>query len=78
MKKFIAGLVLSATIGTANAIPALHTTAPVPTQHVHVHYDHFDRNTYLMGGIMLGLTVGVVIWALTDRYVDPTHYSVQF
>lgn len=78
MKKALFGLALATTIGTANAIPALHTTAPVPTQHVHVHYDHFDRNTYIMGGAIIGIAAVMVVWAITDRYVDPTHYSVQF
>ena len=76
MKKLL--VLLAIGIGSAHAMPAYQVTPPVPARHVHVHYDHFDRNTYLMGGIMLGLTVGIVIWALTDRYVDPTHYSVQF
>lgn len=78
MKKVLLGLALATTIGTANAIPTLHTTAPVPTQHVHVHYDHFDRNTYIMGGAIIGIAAVMVVWAITDRYVDPTHYSVQF
>lgn len=78
MKKLIAGITLATVIGRANAMPTYHITPPVPSQHIHVHYDHFDRNTYLLGGVIIGLTVGVVVWALTDRYVDPTHYSVQF
>ena len=76
MKKLLVALTIG--IGSAQAMPYYHANPPVPTQHVHVHYNHFDRNTYIMGGVMLGLTIGVVIWALTDRYVDPTHYSVQF
>lgn len=76
MKKLLVLLALG--IGSAHAMPTYQANPPVPTQHVHIHYNHFDRNTYIMGGVMLGLTIGVVIWALTDRYVDPTHYSVQF
>lgn len=76
MKKLLVALALG--VGSAQAMPTYVANPPVPAQHVHVHYDHFDRNTYILGGIMLGLTVGVVVWALTDRYVDPTHYSVQF
>lgn len=76
MKKLLVLLTLCA--GSAYAVPAYQVNPPVPTQHVHLHYDHFDRNTYIIGGVMLGLTIGVVVWALTDRYVDPTHYTVQF
>lgn len=77
MKTLLAAL-LSFTIGTAYAIPSYHATPPVPSQHVHVHYSHFDRNTYVLGGAMLGITAVMLIWVLTDRYVDPTHYSVRF
>lgn len=78
MKKIICSLVISGFFGVADAMPSYHVNPPVPSQHIHVHYDHFDRNTYIMGGVMLGLTIGVVIWALTDRYVDPTRFSVEF
>ena len=78
MKKTLFGLALATTIGTANAIPALHTTAPVPTQHVQVHYDHFDRNTYVLGGAIIGITAVMLVWAITDHYYDPTRFSVQF
>ena len=78
MKKLLFGLTLATVIGTANAIPAYQVQPPVPTQHVHVHYNHFDRNTYILGGAMIGVTAVMLIWVLTDRYIDPTHYSVQF
>ena len=78
MKKTLFGLALATTVSTANAIPALHTTAPVPTQHVHVHYDHFDRNTYVLGGAIIGITAVMLVWAITDHYYDPTRFSVQF
>ena len=76
MKKLLVALALG--VGSAQAMPTLHATAPVPTQHVHMHYNHFDRNTYILGGAMIGVTAVMLIWVLTDRYVDPTHYSVQF
>lgn len=78
MKKLIAGVLLSTTIGTASAMPTLHATAPVPAQHMHVHYSSFDRNTYMLGGMIIGVTLGVLVWAITDHYTDPTHYSVRF
>lgn len=78
MKKLLTAGILASVIGTAAAMPTFHATAPVPTQHVHVHYDHFDRNTYIMGGAIIGIAAVMVVWAITDRYIDPTHYSVQF
>ena len=78
MKKTLLGLMLSCFVGVASAMPSYQVTPPVPTQHVHVHYNHFDRNSYIIGGAMIGVTAVMLIWVLTDRYVDPTHYSVQF
>lgn len=76
MKKLLVLLALG--IGSAHAMPTYQITPPVPTQHVHVHYDHFDRNTYIMGGAIIGIAAVMVVWAITDYYYDPTRFSVQF
>lgn len=78
MKKVICGLLMCGYLGMASAMPSYQVNPPVPSQHVHVHYDHFDRNTYVLAGAMIGVTAVMLIWVLTDRYVDPTRFSVEF
>ena len=78
MKKIICSLVISGFFGVADAVPYYQVNPPVASHHVHVHYDHFDRNSYIIGGAMLGITVVMLAWVLTDRYVDPTRFSVEF
>ena len=78
MKKLISTFALSATLTThAIAMPTFHGTAPSP-QYIYVHHNNFDKTTYMIGGAMLGITVGVIIWAITDKYVDPTHITYKF
>ena len=82
MRRLIAGLIISSVIGTANAMATAYNHIPQPTpapQHVYVHHNSsFDRSSYIIGGAMIGVTAIMLLWVLTDRYVDPTHYSVQF
>ena len=78
MKKLLTAGVLASVIGAAQAMPTYQMTPPVPSQHVHVHYDHFDRNTYVLGGAIIGIAAIMVVWAITDHYYDPTRFSVQF
>ena len=78
MKKIICGLIISGVLGVADAMPSYHANPPVPSQHVHVHYDHFDRNAYVLGGAIIGITAVMLVWAITDHYYDPTRFSVEF
>lgn len=83
MKKLLFALTLATTISNANAVPSYyHTSLPIPEtlsqQPIHIHHDRFDRQTYLMGGIMIGIAAVMLVWVITDKYYDPTHYSVQF